>query len=668
MISDKGLTLARALLLKLDDKALEETTVDLTSGTLEGPVMQRYLDLLLSILKRDKSPPALRNSIVRAGLKSLCSEACDREALSSRVQNMIYLAFFSAAESTIECLKERLTYCNSIIAEEFNLETKLGKRRFKALDRPVKDAWKSLMKLSTKIERFSSALKDFPQESAIIASLDVMTCAGTLLLILDPLAGSNIADDLMSAFNDLKARARARAKDTKAESTVEPVEVLTEIVLQWLSRPSSLLRTISRVIFANMLPCLTQSALQSIIKILTTPPDEAQDDLMEDECADAGPEEATPNVELEEKLEFSAPNPKRAKAEESAESSCESEVVDLEHAESADLQLLDDQLASIMASQKSTVQAKRYGRDALIHFKIRVCDLLDLILAQDSDKSLKAKATLLSKLLEALKLLEVPAEKEKGLGNQELSKRLKTVFQQHYVLGVSFISKSIERDLTDCNEALSSVLQFVTDNAASRPDLMPQCFQAFWFLIVQYNVDSSTFCEKLQPLWLNLLQEGDKKHSSRFLSFFEMIRSRSPVTILQLISSQSSLVALASARHYTRDLLFRFAEPIFQGSMKDQRSAEITQRLSEIAAFLKNGFVDAGVFTMQTAKQLKEELASICKFICKSRSHLGSDATTVWGPVLQQILEFIQAQSAFEKNQRCSLRSRVLDCLNLIKP
>lgn len=640
--------------------------MDLTSGTLEGPVMQRYLDLLLSILKRDNSPPALRNSVVRAGLNSLCSEICNQEALSPRVQNMIYLAFFSAAESTIECLKERLTYCNSIIAEEFNLETKPGKRRFKALDRPVKDAWKSLMKLSKKIERFNSSLKDFPQESAIIASLDVMTCAGTLLLILDPLAGSNIADDLTSAFNDLKARARAKA--SKAESTVEPVEVLTEIVLQWLSRPSSLLRTISRVIFSNMLPCLTPSALQSIIKILTTPPDEAQDDLMEDECADAGPEEATPNAELEEKLEFSAPNPKRAKAEESAESSCESEVINLEHAESADLQLLDDQLASIMASQKSTIQAKRYGRDALIHFKIRICDLLDLILAQDGDKSLKTKVTLLPKLLDALKLLEVPAEKEKGLGNQELSKRLKTVFQQHYVLGMSFISKSTEIDVTDCNEALSSVLQFVTDNAASRPDLMPLCFQAFWFLIVQYNVDSSTFCEKLQPLWLNLLHEGDKKHSSKFLSFFEMIRSRSPVTILQLISSQSSLVALASARHYTRDLLFRFVEPIFQGSMKDQRSAEITQRLSEIAAFLKSGFVDAGVFTMKTAKQLKEELASICKFICKSRSYLGIDAATVWGPALQQILEFIQAQSAFEKNQRCSLRSRVLDCLNLIKP
>ncbi|XP_035690472.1 myb-binding protein 1A-like protein [Branchiostoma floridae] len=283
-----------------------------------------------------------------------------------------------------------------------------------------------------------------------------------------------------------------RRKSLKKGEEDEPhwVEVVVEILLSLLSRPSHLLRTVVDNVFRAVCPQLTRKGLQLILDVLgpKTEGDEEGhvmvEDLLTDEEEDG--EDAEENEEDEEKIKLKPNGDLGSEDESDSDDDEEEEVQDVDeefkakikealgkaaapHDDNDDnddlsstasgesdlsdsaMMKLDESLSKIFRTQrKSTKATKKEAKKLMTDFKQRVTDLLDIFLRKQPSNPLVLELVepLLRIVQDSLRKSEEHglAEKVAGLYRNKLCK-----IKDYPVLG--------ESDSEELHAVLSNIVQ-----------------------------------------------------------------------------------------------------------------------------------------------------------------------------------------------------------------
>ncbi|KAJ3154275.1 hypothetical protein HDU89_008342 [Geranomyces variabilis] len=214
-------------------------------------------------------------------------------------------------------------------------------------------------------------------------------------------------------------KAKDQKKKRKAADDVEdddeehePIEVLVDVLISFLAKPSALLRTLSQEVFKVFCTQLTKKAVDLIFEVLSTKggvagaselfEDEDNDNAMDlddpegdeedeeeddeeddddDESDDEDDEDADAAVDEELRLKIKEAMGKAA-ADEDEDSEEEDFMGDDE------MGAFDDKLAEIFRQRKDIKSAKKDLKQQVMHFKYRVVDLLEVFIRKASDNPL----------------------------------------------------------------------------------------------------------------------------------------------------------------------------------------------------------------------------------------------------------------------------------------
>ncbi|XP_071790358.1 myb-binding protein 1A-like protein [Asterias amurensis] len=291
------------------------------------------------------------------------------------------------------------------------------------------EAWNLMLAV---VEKLRKKMKPDKSASAVPAFQLLFLHVG-LQMFSETQQAVEILDDLHGCYD----RALNRRKSAKKIDTEEPewVEVVTEILLSLLSKPSHLLRTVVDGVFKMICPQMTPEALQLLLNILdptqseeddnieiTQSDDEDEGDLEmieeEEEEDEEDNDDEDEDSDAEEEKKKSLPNGNGNHAKKKTDGDSDSENEDSEDDEDedddevddffrADIQAalgdaaaneddsddvasdfddetmikLDTALTSLFkAKMADRRKGKKEANTILLHFKLRVLDLLDIFI------------------------------------------------------------------------------------------------------------------------------------------------------------------------------------------------------------------------------------------------------------------------------------------------
>jgi hypothetical protein len=612
----------------------------------------RFADLHLTLLAPGSLFLAEKHN-EKVGMESLMRFALlhASEKIYSRVQS----ALVRLGDVDSSSLEDWSALCLQLVDERFDTTKKTGKKLLRELDEPVQDSWKTALELPRRIEKLlvKSSKKDIHNS---MKALRMMAITGRLMLLLDPLASANIFDDLTQCYDRL---AKGKGKDS---DDLHPIDVLVDILLQWLSRPSALLRRVANTAFTLLVPTLTETSLQSIFKVLTTIPGGEREDLMDQEEID---DTDTDDAALEACNMGSLA--KRFKVDEEPSldiSDADSEIMNLDDADADELALLDTRLSTIMSERKQQQGANITSRLALVHFKQRVLDWLKIIGSSLSDSAaFMAKIRMIPPILDLFRIHTVPKNRvsdAKFKSDKELLAKTFSIFNEFYSVSPK-VSLTKEEENT-CRDTVSKLLK---DLKGFDAPLLSHTFTAFWFAFEAVTTDQESTLETLRPHWIAVIKEGDKKHSSAFLSFFQQLISKSPSTMIHLVSESVCLELLSNARFFTREKIIHFIDPALKVPLKEGTGRIFFQSL--MTMYLKGIEKEDGFFRKAIPGQLRQELSLLNTIVAKSRHFLTNKDLPSWESLLEVILKNLEhSKDRFQANQFESAKNRIKSMQGLL--
>ncbi|TPX59586.1 hypothetical protein PhCBS80983_g02349 [Powellomyces hirtus] len=282
------------------------------------------------------------------------------------------------------------------------------------LDEIATEAIKKASKVVTQMHEETAKL-DAVQNRDVLAqyrAFELLFLHVLLQVYTEPTEAIDVLDELENCYNlffkeksQKDNKKRKASDDDSDDEDHEPIEVLVDVLISFLAKPSALLRTLSQEVFKVFCNQLTKKALDLIFEVLSTKggvagaqelfeneddedamdidegpmpegadDDEQDDDEEDDEDDEEEDEGDDANAEVDEELRLKI---KEAMGNAAAgdDDSEEEEFMDDD-----EMGVFDDKLAEIFRQRKDIKTAKKDLKQQVLHFKFRVVDLLDVFL------------------------------------------------------------------------------------------------------------------------------------------------------------------------------------------------------------------------------------------------------------------------------------------------
>ncbi|KAF9923978.1 DNA-directed DNA polymerase [Linnemannia zychae] len=337
-------------------------------------------------------------------------------------------------------------------------------------------------KIQDKAKKASKELK--PQYKAF----ELLFVQMILQLYIEPEDSTNILGELHDCYDKVFATPKkangkkAASNDDEEEEEIQPVEVIVDILLSFLIKPSALLRHVSEQVFVIFCDKMTKTGLELMLSTLQTK--DNKDDMFgeegEDDDAEDGGEDQSGDEDNEEDDESGDSDDEEDESEDMDMDVDEDEddnepvdeefrkklaaalnVKDAEDEDSSDEELLDDdqmmafddKLNEIFRQKKLAKAQQKDAKQTLIHFKNKVLDLLELYIKKQSSNEL-----VLDLIVPLLSLVLIPSASNKPV-HDKISALLRNKLAK---------IKDYPRDVND--EAVFEILKQVHELAKKSPD------------------------------------------------------------------------------------------------------------------------------------------------------------------------------------------------------
>ena len=207
--------------------------------------------------------------------------------------------------------------------------------------------------------------------------------------------------DVLEAFADLETifteifEPNSKKRTHEDSEELNPYDVLTDIVVGLLAKPSALLRNVCELVFKTFSDGLTKNGIQLLFDIFEKKEEKEEEtgdamDVDEEDSGDSDSDESSEdsdadiNIAEDEKMlqgiDFAS-----LQANMKAEASDSDELSDLGDDE---MQAFDDKLVEIFKQRKEMSQAKKMIKVQTEHYKLRVLDLIEIYLKKQSENPL----------------------------------------------------------------------------------------------------------------------------------------------------------------------------------------------------------------------------------------------------------------------------------------
>ncbi|KAF9364473.1 DNA-directed DNA polymerase [Mortierella sp. NVP85] len=313
-------------------------------------------------------------------------------------------------------------------------------------------AQKTALALVTKIQEKSK--KASKELKAQYKAFELLFVQMILQLYIEPEDSTNILGELHDCYDKVFVSGSKAANGKKAsaameveggsEEEIQPVEVIVDILLSFLIKPSALLRHVSEQVFVIFCDKMTKTALELMLSTLKTKDnkddmfgeeddenegeDQGEDDEDEDAEADAhnqsdddnedeeSSEEDSESMDVDEDIDDDAPVDEEFRKKLAAVLNVQDDDDDEDDDNESDEELLDDdqmmafdeKLNEIFKQKKLAKAQQRDAKQTLIHFKNKVLDLLELYIKKQSSNEL-----VLELIVPLLSLVLVPSASNK---------------------------------------------------------------------------------------------------------------------------------------------------------------------------------------------------------------------------------------------------------------
>ncbi|KAF9941246.1 DNA-directed DNA polymerase [Mortierella alpina] len=261
-----------------------------------------------------------------------------------------------------------------------------------------------------------------------------------LQLYVEPEDSTNILGELHDCYDKVFAssskkangkKAAAKEEDQEEEEEIQPVEVIVDILLSFLIKPSALLRHVSEQVFVIFCDKMTKTGLELMLSTLQTKDnkddmfgeeqdgeededDEADahnqsdDEDSEDESEDMDVDEEEDDDEDEDNEPVDEEFRKKLAAALNVKDNDDEEESEEELLDDDQMMAFDDKLNEIFKQKKLAKAQQKDAKQTLIHFKNKVLDLLELYIKKQSSNEL-----VLDLIIPLLSLVLIPSASNK---------------------------------------------------------------------------------------------------------------------------------------------------------------------------------------------------------------------------------------------------------------
>ncbi|GAB5585522.1 DNA-directed DNA polymerase [Umbelopsis nana] len=231
----------------------------------------------------------------------------------------------------------------------------------------------------------------------------------------DPEESNDVLGELQSCYQKVfRAKKPTKKSKAKEEDEPEPVEVLIDILLSFLSKLSALLRSLAEQVFEIFSDKLTKKALYLMLEILETKESQAgEDELFEtrddDMDTDDDDEEEDDDVEVID-MEDATDSDEFSEGEDDADeedddneevdeelrqkiqeammaqgilAGSDDEDEDLEDMDDDQMEVFDEKLAEIFRQKKVEKNDRKNAQQHVVHFKNKVLELLGIFVRKN---------------------------------------------------------------------------------------------------------------------------------------------------------------------------------------------------------------------------------------------------------------------------------------------
>ncbi|KAF9426046.1 DNA-directed DNA polymerase [Podila epigama] len=332
-------------------------------------------------------------------------------------------------------------WCSAALAMIVDLEKSKNFENLIELGGETATAKKTALALVGKIQE--KAKKASKELKAQYKAFELLFVQMILQLYAEPVDSTNILGELHECYNKVFTPSKsangkkAAAAAEEEEEEIQPVEVIVDILLSFLIKPSALLRHVSEQVFVIFCDKMTKTGLELMLSTLQTKDNkddmfgEEQDEDEEDEDAEADAhnqsddedededddeedddedEDESEDMEVDEDGDEPVDEEFRKKLA-AALNVKEGEDDDSEEEEllnDDEMMAFDEKLNEIFKQKKLAKAQQKDAKQTLIHFKNKVLDLLELYIKKQSSNAL-----VLDLIVPLLSLVLIPSASNK---------------------------------------------------------------------------------------------------------------------------------------------------------------------------------------------------------------------------------------------------------------
>ncbi|KAF9185678.1 DNA-directed DNA polymerase [Haplosporangium sp. Z 767] len=332
-------------------------------------------------------------------------------------------------------------WCSFALDMMIDLEKNKNFTCLVTLDESAAAAKKTALTLVGKVQE--KAKKASKELKAQYKAFELLFVQMVLQLYVEPEDSTNILGELHDCYDKVFSSSSKKANGKKAtsndgdeEEEIQPVEVIVDILLSFLIKPSALLRHVSEQVFVIFCDKMTKTGLELMLSTLQTKDnkddmfgeeeddedaeadehnqsnDEEDEDEEDDEDEESSDEEESEDMDVDEddnepvdeefrKKLAAALNVKDVGDDDEDES--EEELLDDDQ-----MMAFDEKLNEIFKQKKLAKTQQKDAKQTLIHFKNKVLDLLELYIKKQSSNEL-----VLDLIVPLLSLVLIPSASNK---------------------------------------------------------------------------------------------------------------------------------------------------------------------------------------------------------------------------------------------------------------
>ncbi|KAK9766822.1 DNA-directed DNA polymerase [Basidiobolus ranarum] len=391
-------------------------------------------------------------------------------------------------------------------------------------------------------------------------------------LLVEPKEATGVLEELQDCYQRVFAPKKPKSKKKKAveeeESEPEPIEVLVDILLSFLAKPSVMLRSLTEQVFETFCDRMTKTALDLLLSILETKEDvSGQQELFEDDVEemdedeeDSSEEESDEESDLEDAVEDDEEVDEELRAKLAAafgqKEGEESEEELLGDEEMGDF---DAKLAEIFKHKKMMKAEKRDAKQSILHFKNKILDLLEIFIKKQPQNEL-----LLELIIPLLRFVRNSAA---NTANKQAGEKATNLLKNKLVKVKDHPKIS---DTANALETLEAVHQFARKAPNSTMmQLFSHC-SLFLVRVIIGNEDKKS-TEKVVDIYKASLNDYMTRKSSNLQpAFFLDLLNRYPVIGWGLFKSLIELTKPSvSAKGYREAQAYNMLSTLIRSHIKD---------------------------------------------------------------------------------------------------